>query len=196
MAPSINTTKDAKIQKRKLNEVDEVFATLKKEKKEKKETTDEKPKKKVKTSCASPAAAAVPATTSPTTASPAAPTTLSAEQYRASHDITVKGVPAPDVYQTFDAAPFPDALKNALKAAGFAAPSPIQVRCETYSTITRLPPLGLDLAWRLKQTKKLRQPHQIRCHLPLPLTGPGMAPGPYWPRPPGHCQGKVPVESA
>ena len=125
MAPSINTTKDVKSLKRKAEAApDAVVAAKKKDKK----SDGEKAKKKVTSPEVAPKKAVAAATTSTAPTSPAAPATLTNEQYRASHDITVKGVPSPDVYQSFDAAPFPDSLKNALKAAGFTSPSPIQVR--------------------------------------------------------------------
>ncbi|KAG1663799.1 hypothetical protein FOA52_004357 [Chlamydomonas sp. UWO 241] len=50
---------------------------------------------------------------------------LSDVEYRKLHDITVKGGQS-SIIQSFDAAPFPASLIGALKAAGFAAPSPIQ----------------------------------------------------------------------
>ena len=131
MAPSLNTTKDSKALKRKAAEaqVDAGVAAFKAAKKTKKEkpdgvkstkapeTPDVAPKKVKK------------ATSSEAPTSPAAPTKeMSADEYRAMHDITVKGVPSPAVYQNFSDAPFPAPLKNALLAAGFTTPSPIQVR--------------------------------------------------------------------
>jgi hypothetical protein len=52
---------------------------------------------------------------------------LSDAEYRKLHDIKVTGGQS-HICQSFDAAPFPASLISALKAAGFAAPSPIQVR--------------------------------------------------------------------
>lgn len=130
MAPSINTTKDAKALKRKAAEaqVDAGVAAFKAAKKSKK--ADKPAEKAVKKSDATEATPKKVKATTEAPTSPAAPSKeMTADEYRAKHDITVKGVPSPEVYQNFSDAPFPTALKNALLAAGFTSPSPIQVRC-------------------------------------------------------------------
>ena len=134
MAPSL--TKDVKVLKRKA--VDTApDAVVVKTKKTKKAVAAASPEKVVADAAATPTKklSSAKKAAAELFASPAAPAkaaggedVLTADAYRAKHDITVKGVPSPAVYQTFAEAPFPAPLKAALAAAGFAAPSPIQVR--------------------------------------------------------------------
>ena len=71
------------------------------------------------------AAAAITASTVSTGTAPS----VSPQEYRKLHDITVQsfgGQGEPPLFQRFEDAPFPPALHAALKAAGFKEPSPIQ----------------------------------------------------------------------
>ncbi len=66
--------------------------------------------------------------------------TIDADAYRTQHDITIKAFSStpgekPPVFQSFEEAPFPTALQQALAAAGFTAPSPIQVTSERTSRL-------------------------------------------------------------
>lgn len=132
MAPSL--TKDVKVLKRKSVDTDDVAVV--KTKKAKKSVAAASPEKTAPADAATPTKklSSAKKAAAELFASPAAPAkaagedTLSADAYRAKHDITVKGVPSPAVYQTFAEAPFPAPLKAALAAAGFSVPSPIQVR--------------------------------------------------------------------
>jgi len=141
MTPSMDSTKEAKALKRKAAEaqVDANVAAFKAAKKTKKEkpAADKSAIKPVTPDTKHKKAKKADSTEAPTGTSQAAPEKqMSADEYRAKHDITVKGVPSPDVYQNFSDAPFPASLKNALVAAGFSSPSPIQVRAYFY----RIPP--------------------------------------------------------
>lgn len=90
---------------------------------------------------------------------------LSPEAYRKAHDISVKafGAGSPELWQRFEDAPLPDKLQVALKAAGFKAPSPIQVSAQRVQHAgrllnTRTALLTVDAPWRLSSRSRALQP--------------------------------------
>ena len=56
-------------------------------------------------------------------------TPMTPEEYRAHHNITIKGANPPAPCVDWTKTPFPDAMVAPLRAAGFASPSPIQALC-------------------------------------------------------------------
>lgn len=86
------------------------------------EVVEEPPKKKAKKKEEVEVQEAAPVATEPEVLTP--------EAYRAKHGITAvrKDQELPDPVQTFDDAPFSKKVREALKAAGFSAPSPIQAQ--------------------------------------------------------------------
>lgn len=66
---------------------------------------------------------------------------MDAAAFRKAHDITLQhlGTTAAEVYQSFDDAPFPKGIQQALKTSGFTAPTPIQVQQELLERKSHFP---------------------------------------------------------
>ena len=54
---------------------------------------------------------------------------LEPAEYRAAHSIVCKGEGVPDPFQKFSDAPWPEAIQEAIRKAGFESPSGIQSQC-------------------------------------------------------------------